>query len=192
MCALWIPKNPHVRLVMIEDGAMSMRARLEKGECDLGIVAAPVPTHFEYRFIKKVTVQAVTPHSHRLSALSGPLNVAELHREPVLVSGQGFLSTDLFHSACRLAWIEPETVYESPVGQALAALAEGGLGIAIMGDAVDLRGYALPRRIVTGPQGEPLAFDLCLSLAEAPCTDPCGPEPRRNAGAGGTAGTVTT
>lgn len=162
----WIPANPRVRLVMIEDGARNMRHRLEQRECDIGIVAAPVPPHFRHRFITRVTVQALIPHSHRLAGSSAPLPVTDLHRERILVNGEGFLSTELLRSACRLAGVEPETVYESRVGQTLAALAEGGLGIAILGDSVDLRGYGLPRRVVTSPQGQPLTFDLCLAWLE--------------------------
>lgn len=159
----WIPANPRVHLVMIEDGARNMRARLENRECDLGILAAPIPEAFEHRFLARVTVTASVPAGHRLAATARPLKVTELHRERILINNAGFLSAELLQSACKLARVEPQVVYESSVGQTLASLAESGLGIAIMGDSVDLRGFRLPRRVVTDERGVPLTFDLSLA-----------------------------
>ena len=161
--AVWIPKHPEIHLVMIEDGARNMRARLENRECDIGVVAAPIPPHFESRFITRVMVQAIFPHSHPLAAPTGPIHVQEFNQERVLLNGEGFLSADLFRSACRLAQVEPETVYECSVGQTLAALAEGGMGIAVIGDSVDLRGFDLPKRYLCDSKGERLFFDLHIA-----------------------------
>lgn len=158
--ATWIPAHPEVRLMMLEDGARNMRVRLANRECDLGIVAAPIPPAFEHRFVTTVRVQALLPRTHPLAASTEPLLVEALHRQRVLVNGDGFLSTDLLRSACRLAGVEPEVVYHCSIGQTLAALAEAGLGIAIMGDSVDLRGFDLPRRYVCDQEGRVLAFDL--------------------------------
>lgn len=159
----WIPANPRVQLIMIEGGARDMRHRIEAHECDLGIVAAPIPEHFEHRFVTRVTVHAIMPAGHRLATSLRPLAVDELHNERVLLNVEGFLSADLFRSACRLTGVEPQVVYQSATGQTLAALAEGGLGIAVMGDSVDLRGFSLPRRVVTDAKGVPLTFDLSLA-----------------------------
>lgn len=159
----WIPEHPDVHLVMIEDGARNMRQRLEKRECDLGIIAEPVPTNFDHRFITRVTVQALLPATHRLATTDAHLSVSELNKERILLNSEGFLSAELLRSACLLAGIEPETVYECSVGQTLAALAEGGLGIAIMGDSVDLRGFDLPRRHISDRDGNLLTFDLYIA-----------------------------
>lgn len=159
----WIRQNPAVRLLMIEDGARDMRQRLEKRECDLGVVAGPLPTHFEHRFVTRVTVQALLPTDHHLARSAAPLSVADLHNERVVLNSDGFLSTELMHAACSIAQVEPDVVYQCSVGQTLAALAESGLGIAIMGDSVDLRGYALPVRPICDTHGQLLAFDLYIA-----------------------------
>ena len=161
--ASWLPNHPEVHLIMIEDGAHRMRLRLENRECDIGVIAAPIPSHFASRFIQRVQVQALLPPTHPLATSGEPLSVSELHGVRVLVNGSGFLSTDLLRSACRLANVEPETVYECSVGQTLAALAECCLGIAIMGDSVDLRGFTLPRRNICDQNGRLLSFDLHLA-----------------------------
>lgn len=158
----WLRAHPTARLAMIEAGASQMRHVLEKRECDLGIVAGPVPPQFEHRYVTTVTVQALLPPDHRLAQAEpgSPLEVAELHREVVVTNSDDFLSNQLLRSACRLAQVEPDVVYQCSVGQTLAALAESGLGIAIMGDSVDLRGYDLPRRPVKGSDGNLLSFTL--------------------------------
>lgn len=60
------------------------------------------------------------------------------------------------------------------VGQTLAALAEGGMGIANLGDSVDLRGFSLPTRPLRDGGGKALDFDLHLAwLAEKRLTPWC-------------------
>lgn len=161
--AKWIPQHPHVRVMMIEDGAHALRRRLEERDCDLAIVAAPIPPAFEHRLVKDVTLQALFPPGHPLASGDGPLSVTDLDRERVLLNAPTFLSTALLMSACLAAGVEPEVAYQSSVGQTLAALAEAGLGIAIMGDSVDLRGFSLHRRFVCDEQGKPLRFQLHIA-----------------------------
>jgi DNA-binding transcriptional LysR family regulator len=159
----WIPAHPELRIEMLEDGAAALRGRLEKGECDLAVVADPLPATFGHLPITTVTVQAVLPPGHRLAASQESLAVQELNGERVLVNGRPFLSTEMLLAACRLAGSEPQVVYECTVGHTLAALAEAGMGIAALGDSVDLRGFDLPRRYLHDGDGAPLAFDLHIA-----------------------------
>jgi LysR family transcriptional activator of glutamate synthase operon len=107
-----------------------------------------------------VVVQAVLPSAHPLARDTGPLDVAHLHRQPVLLTGRSYLSTELLLSACRLEAVEPDVVYQCSVGQTLAALAEAGLGIAVISDNVDRRGFDLPTRPLCDAAGKLLQFDL--------------------------------
>lgn len=159
----WIPAHPELRIHMLHDGAARLRSRLEDDECDAAIVAAPVPDAFDHLPITTVRVQACLPTGHPLASSQAPLSVHELHGQRLLVNGRPFLSTELLFSACRLAGAEPDIVYECGVGQTLAALAEAGLGIAVLGDSVDLRGFDLPRRFVHDGTGSVLAFELHIA-----------------------------
>lgn len=159
----WIPQHRDVRMTMIEDGAKRLRQRLWDRQCDVALLAAPIPRQFEALPITRVRVQAVPPPGHPLAGASGPLSVDELDCEDLLVNPPSFLSSELLRSACRIRGIQPEVVYESSVGQTLAALAEAGLGTAIMSDNVDLRGFDLPFRILMNGQGRSLKFDLYIS-----------------------------
>lgn len=156
----WIPAHPHIRLQMLEDGAARLRARLERHECDLAVISTPVPLSCDHLFLTTVTVQAILPQGHRLSRESGPLPVTALAGERLLLNGSPYLATELLLTACREAGVGTQVVYECSVGQTLAALAEAGLGIAIFGDSVDLRGFTQPQRPVAGPDGNVLSFEL--------------------------------
>lgn len=155
----WIPRHPELRIVMLHDGAIALRTRLENDECDAAIIAAPIPRSLLHHHLGTVHLVAAIPPSHRLAETEDPLAVSELHREQILVNGATFLTTQLLTAACQLAGAEPEIVYQCDVAQTLAALAEAGLGIAIMGDN-ELRGPQLVRRLLHSGDGSVLSFDL--------------------------------
>lgn len=163
----WIPHHPSTRVTMIEDGASRMRRRLEADECDVAIVAAPGPAGYDSLPITTVVVQAVLPAAHPLAGETGPLDVAALHHQPVLLTGESYLSTELLMSACRLQAVEPDVVYRCSVGQTLAALAEAGLGIAVISDNVDRRGFDLLSRPLCDAAGNLLHFDLEIAWDRA-------------------------
>lgn len=167
--ASWIPAHPDVELTLLEDGALNLRDRLLRHECDLAVVSPPIPSSMDHRLVTRVTVQALIPPEHPLAHEAGPLPITRLHGQRVLLNGGRFISTSLVQAAAALAACELDVVYECSVGQTLAALAEGGLGIAIVGDSVDLRGFDLPRRPVVDRDGRPLTFELHVAwLRERP------------------------
>ncbi|MEV8516930.1 LysR family transcriptional regulator [Dactylosporangium sp. NPDC051484] len=156
----WLTHNRDVQIRFVEDGAAGLRERLLNRECDLAILAAPLPTVFDRRFLRDVAVLAALPKDHPLAGTDEPLRVSELAHEPLLLKGEPFIATELFNALCRQHNIEPEVVCESSVGQTLAALAENGLGIAVMADTVDLRQFDLPKRYICSDDGQPLTFTL--------------------------------
>lgn len=158
--ATWIPAHPDVELTLLEDGVLNLRDRLMRHECDLAVVSLPIPPTMDHRMVTRVTVQALIPPDHALARDPGPLPIHHLHGQRVLLNGGRFISTSLVQASAALASCELDVVYECSVGQTLAALAEGGLGVAIIGDSVDLRGFDLPRRPVVDRDGRPLTFDL--------------------------------
>lgn len=156
----WIPQHHELRIVMLHGGAAGLRTKLENDECDAAIISAPVPRSFEHHPLATIRLVACIPPGHRLAGSTEPLAVTELHREAILVNGNSFLTTQLLAAACQLVGSDPDIVYQCEVDQTLAALVEAGLGIAIVGDNVDLRGFNLPRRLLHNGDGSVLSFDL--------------------------------
>jgi DNA-binding transcriptional LysR family regulator len=159
----WILAHPEVRVTMIEDGAVRLRQRLLDGECDVALLAAPVPGVCQALPITTIAVEAVLPMEHPLAGTSDRIPVTALRGERLLLNGPSFLSAELFLAAARAAGITMPVVYESAVGQTLAALAEAGLGVAVLADNVDLRGLGVRRRPLVAADGRPLAFDLAVA-----------------------------
>ena len=123
----------------------------------------PIPDGFEHRELKAIALRALVPADHPLADAEGNVPVDELEPYPILLNSRGFLASQLVHAAFRLAEIEPKVVYESSVGQTLAALAENGSGVALLSDTVDLRGFDLVNRRIIGRDGEPIQFMLHLA-----------------------------
>jgi DNA-binding transcriptional LysR family regulator len=159
----WMLEHPEVRLMMVEDGALRLRRRLLRWECDVAILSSTGSDEFESLPLTRIGVDAVLPPEHRLASGSGPLSVEDLEGERLLVNGPSFLSRELLESACRVAGVAPTIVYASSVGQTLASLANGGLGIAVLSGNVDLRGFDVHRRPVHDVNGQPLEFELNVS-----------------------------
>jgi len=158
--AQWIPSHPHVRLRMLEDGAARLRHRLEAGECDIAMIAAPVPATFDAGLITRIGVRAHFPENHPLAHTTEPVTLAELARHPLLVNDRPFVSMTLLFDAMESAGIQAQIIYQSSIGRTLAILAEAGLGVAVFGDSVDLRGMRLASRPVTADGVNQLGFEL--------------------------------
>ena len=78
----------------------------------------------------------------------------------LLANDLPFLSAKLLAEAFDRGGINPHIVYLSSTGRTLAVLAEAGLGVAVFGDSVDLRGTKLMSRPVTADNSTQLGFEL--------------------------------
>jgi DNA-binding transcriptional LysR family regulator len=70
-------------------------------------------------------------------------------------------------AAAHVAGVSVDVVYESSVWQTLATLAEKGVGIAIVGDNLDTRGWDLNMRPLRDHDGRPVTFDLRVAWRPA-------------------------
>lgn len=161
--AEWIPAHPTVRVEVIEDGAAKLRERLAAGECDLAIVSLPVGDALDAIPLANLTVRAYFPPGHALDNGEDAITVEELIPYPLVLNDVNFIAGRLFVQECEAAGLFPRILYRSNVGQTLAALAEAGLGVAVFGDTVDLRGYDLASRSVHSQDGRRLDRGLAVA-----------------------------
>ena len=160
--AEWSRQHPHTRVDVVADGVVSLRSLLRGNSCDVAIISGTVGQDLEALPFGHVEVIAILPADHPLGRSAEDLPLDLLHGERVMLNGPLYLSSLLFRTACTLQGVDADVIYESPVGQVLAAHAEAGLAIAICGDRTDLRGYDLPRRRIVDVSGQPLRFDLSV------------------------------
>lgn len=161
--ASWIPRNPTIRIRMIESGPMHTRQRLLDRGCDAAIVATPLERDFDSLPIMRAHLQVLVPPGHLLAGDNGPVSLDELDREPILIAGEQYLSSQLLRSACRVSGISPHVVFECSVGHTLATLVRAGVGVAVVSSALERRDHDLVVRPLSGPDGRPMFFDLHIA-----------------------------
>jgi DNA-binding transcriptional LysR family regulator len=108
-----------------------------------------------------VRTVVLAPPGHRLRSRARVKSV-ELAGEPLLAAPVAFRSRASLERACAAAGVTPAIAHESPSPAALAALAEAGVGVAVLSDdAVPRRddGRAWPLLV---HDGEPLVDDVRL------------------------------
>jgi len=176
--ASWIPRHPDVRVEVVEDGSAALADRLVAGDCDLAIVSGPVAPELEVVPIREVAVRAYYPAGHPLDVDEPVVGARALAEHPLVLNPPGYLAGRLFLRECEASAVFPQVRYRSTVGQTLAALAEAGLGVAVMADSVDLRGFDLRSRMLTTANGYALSFTLAAAWARTapPWVRECGRE----------------
>jgi DNA-binding transcriptional LysR family regulator len=156
----WILTHPRKQLVLVEDGALRLQERLLEGQCDIAVLAAPVPRQLRHLPIRRAQVHAIIPPGHSLAGATGPLRIGSLDGQRILTGGNASASTAKALAAAHLAGVNLDVVYESSIWQTLATLAEKGVGIAIVGDNLDTRGRDLIMRPLHDGDGRAVTFDL--------------------------------
>lgn len=155
-----MPRHPVVRVTAVEDSEKGLQRQLELGRCDLGIISSPASSVLSTAHLTTVQVIALFPPNHPKSEQRGPVTIDELAHQPLLINGGTFPTSLLLMKHFNRAGIDPNVVYECSTGHTLAAMAEAGMGVAVFGDSVDLRGFRLRTRPVMDASGDALAFDL--------------------------------
>ena len=122
-------RHSGVEVQLVEDGGVSVQARLERGELDLA--ATTEGTHFHDQPLYPMHLVAVISPGHRLSR-GASLEIAELTDEPLLLLKRGFGSREWFDLACETANVRPRVLLESAAPHTLVALASTDYGVAIL------------------------------------------------------------
>ncbi|GAA3949019.1 LysR family transcriptional regulator [Microbacterium soli] len=168
--ARWIPSNTTVRLQVIENGSARLRHQLIAGECDIAIVAPPIPPQFHSLPIARVGIRAYFPEGHELDVDDGPVSITDLAKFDLLVNDPSFLSTQELTASFEAAGLHPQVVYESSNAHTLAALAEAGVGVAVFASTVDVRGIPLASRAIRDRAWNSLGFSLRVAWSAGPRT----------------------
>lgn len=153
-------KVPRVEVELYEDNQHNLLLRLERGEIHLALAALPTSEHIESHILAPFFLLAALARSHPLSGTK-QLDINEFANMPVLLTNEGFKSRQAFDAACRLAHIDPHMVLESGSPQTILALAEAGLGIAIVPSTVRIERPALHISTLVS-NGVPLEMKIAI------------------------------
>jgi DNA-binding transcriptional LysR family regulator len=154
----------NVRVRLVEGGGAEQLDFLERGQVHLAITASTGdPDLFMTRPLGHVKLLAV--HSPRMGlgrSKTRRFELTALSEVPLLLLARGFSSRELFEAACRLADLRPDPYMESSAPHTLLALAEVGLGVAVLPSNVRLSGWRL-RKLPLTHEGEPLRLPFGIT-----------------------------
>jgi len=129
--------RPGVEVQLVEDGANPLLRRVQHGELHLAVGVLRGEEGFQSRLLYPLRVLAVMSRRHRFAGRKS-LGVTDLANETILMLAKGFQTRELFEEACQAAQLEPHVLLESRSPQSLVALAQAGLGVAIVPSVVKL------------------------------------------------------
>ena len=139
-------RYPNVNVKLVEAVSPDVLTMLERHEIHLGIslfqaVPADDPRFVTYP-VPPVELLAACHPSFQLER-GNMIDIGRIASYPLLLLDSGFVARKAFDAACRLARLKPNILIESRAPHTLLALAEAGLGVAIIPSAVQTRRYTL-------------------------------------------------
>jgi LysR family nitrogen assimilation transcriptional regulator len=157
-------RYPYVQVTVIESVGTNTLALLERGEIHLGIGLVEAVAAQDQQF-----GCYPVPALHEVAAChpSFPLergrtiDIGSIAPHPLLLLDTAFSGRKNLDAVCRLAGIKPNILIESRSPHTLLALAEAGLGVAIVGTAVQTSRYKLRTALITY-KGRPIQNPLAV------------------------------
>jgi DNA-binding transcriptional LysR family regulator len=159
----YLKRYPGVQVKLIEAIGTDTLALLERGEIHLGVSLLQSiqadDRHFGIYPVPPVELVAAYHPSFPLES-GGTIDIGRVAAHPLLLLDSGFVVRKTFDTACRLARLKPNILFESRVPHNLLAFAEAGLGVAVIPSVVQTHRYGLRLARITcerKPLREPLA-----------------------------------
>jgi DNA-binding transcriptional LysR family regulator len=157
-------RYPNVQVTVVESVGADTLALLERGEIHLGIglVEAVAARDQQFGCYSVPALEEVAACHPSFPLERGhTIDIGSIAPHPLLLLDAGFSGRKNFDAVCRLAGIKPNILIESRSPHTLLALAEAGLGVAIVGTAVQTFRYKLRTARITY-KGRPIQNPLAV------------------------------
>jgi DNA-binding transcriptional LysR family regulator len=163
----WTGENPGVSIRIEDGGGPELAGKLRAGSVHLTISARPMSLidPFETVSLGRLGFLAVATEEF-LANETSPVEMADLLHLPILTLNQRHASREVFDAACKLAGTAPSIVLESYSPHTLFAMAEGGIGVAVVPSSAVKFGPPLVGRSIT-LKGQTVHFDICAMWSYA-------------------------
>jgi DNA-binding transcriptional LysR family regulator len=139
-------RYPNVQVKLVEAVSPDVLTMLERHEIHLGIslfqAVQADDQHFVTYPVPPVELLAACHPSFQLER-GNMIDIGRIASYPLLLLDSGFVARKAFDAVCRLARLKPNILIESRAPHTLLALAEAGLGVAIIPSAVQTQRYIL-------------------------------------------------
>jgi DNA-binding transcriptional LysR family regulator len=177
-------RYPSVQVKLVESAGANTLAMLERGEIHLAVTVLDAGQADDRRLailpVKPLQLVAACRPSFPLER-GAAVDIARVAMHPLILWDTSFAARRQWDVICRLAGIRPNVLLESRAEHTKLALAEAGLGVAVISTTVQTHRYDLRTALITHkrkPIQEPLAVvwdkrrslpryarDFCESLA---------------------------
>ena len=131
LLASFMRSYPKVHLNLVEREDALLEEAVHDGEIDCAVVTAWGSPRVASTHVLTEEILLLVPSGHRL-ATSGPLPLAALADEPLLLPGHSMNMNNLLTDYCRKAGFEPRVPYRATYVELTKALVRQGLGIALL------------------------------------------------------------
>jgi DNA-binding transcriptional LysR family regulator len=139
-------ERPNVHVTLIEAVGAELMSALHRGEAHLLITTVgaidPGDKSIQTIWLPSLEFVAASSCDARLTQ-SRRVDIRGLGSRPLLLLNKNFAVRQAFDAACRVADFKPNVRFESRTPHTLLALAEAGLGIAIVPSVVPTQRYRL-------------------------------------------------
>ncbi|MFJ5547896.1 LysR family transcriptional regulator [Streptomyces sp. NPDC093225] len=156
--------HPGIRLLIEESGSHDLVRELARGALDLALIALPLPPAAPALTTVELLTEdlvVVTASESDPPGGGGPLAVADLRDEPMVMFRHGYDLRELTVAACRAAGFEPAFTVEGGEMDAVLGFVRAGLGLAVVPAMVADR--AGPGLRTTPLAGSPLRRTIALA-----------------------------
>ena len=157
-------RYPDVQVRLIEEVGNNTLAMLERGEIHIGIglldAVQANDRQFELYPMRPLELMAACHPSFPLER-GDSVDIAGIASHPLLLSDTSFSARKTFDAICRVAGLKPSILMESRAHHTKLALAEAGLGIAIISTSVQTHRYRL-RTVRITYKGKPILEPLAV------------------------------
>ncbi|MFF5260531.1 LysR family transcriptional regulator [Actinomadura viridis] len=167
----FVAANPGVTIDFREGDQAVLHRRLAEGELDLAIAYdLDTPAEWHVTRLGSRTQQLVLPAGHRLARTDGPVDLAELAEEPIVLldsppSVQGILDF------CARAGFTPRIAYRTPSYETARSLVGRGVGWTLLlqrpPEDVTYEGFGLAVKRIGAPVLDPVHVAI-VHLAQSP------------------------
>ncbi|MEV0644115.1 LysR family transcriptional regulator [Phytomonospora sp. NPDC050363] len=141
--------HPGVEIVLSEDTSDLLTERVRTGLLDLALIGAagePPPGLAAFPIVSERLVAAVPP-DHPLAKRERP-TLAEVCAHPIVCLPTGTGIREVFDRACAAQGLRPEITLQASAPDAVAALAERGLGVAVLSESTVVSGDSLSTGVI--------------------------------------------
>ena len=135
----FVKRYPRLEIVLVEAPSEDFQALLEHNEIHLAVGARRFGKPFHMRPLPPIPLLAIFPPGHPLKS-RGSVEIGEMADQPLLLLRRGYLTREVFESACQLAHLAPSVKHESDSLQTIVSLSRAGYGVGVVPGNALIRG----------------------------------------------------